>query len=185
MWITQPLKILENLRIFQTNGTVIQKFVAFLKLQKFLGNICPLDSYFVEKSRWVPLKLTFSQKKNWKALYETSAHMHEHLFSKTFDHSGLRTRGKSYSNLTFYIFVYNVPFSIRVEIINCRKKLTCELDHQRFFQRSVVLKELFQSTLAEKRSLFTKSFRKFRLERKKNTIFWVVKEQNFRGQRNV
>ena len=69
--------------------------------------------------------------------------LHKQLFSRTFYHSGLRTRGNSFSNLTFYIFVYNVLFSIRVEIINCRKKLTCELDHQRFFQRSVVLKELF------------------------------------------
>ena len=36
MWMTQPpkilVKLLENLRIFKTNGTVIQKFSAFLKL---------------------------------------------------------------------------------------------------------------------------------------------------------
>ena len=36
MWITQPpkilVKILENLRIFKTNGTVIQNVSAFLKL---------------------------------------------------------------------------------------------------------------------------------------------------------
>ena len=47
---TQPPKIvvnlLENLRIFQTNGTVIQKFLAFLKLWKFLGNICSFEQLF-------------------------------------------------------------------------------------------------------------------------------------------
>ena len=63
--------------------------------------------------------------------------LHKHLFSKSFNHLGLRTRGNSFSNLTFYIFVYNVLFSIRVEKINSRKKLSCELDHQRFFQWSV------------------------------------------------
>lgn len=82
------------------------------------------------------LKLTSSWK-NWKALYETS------VCIKTFDHSGLRTRSNNFSNLTFYIFVYNVLFSIRVEIINSRKKLSCELNHQRFFQRSVVPKQVF------------------------------------------
>ena len=44
MWITQPPKFLvklsENLRIFQTNGTVIQKF---------LGNISSFEQLFYRK----------------------------------------------------------------------------------------------------------------------------------------
>ena len=32
------VKLLDNVRIFQTNGTVIQKCLAFHKLQKYLGN---------------------------------------------------------------------------------------------------------------------------------------------------
>ena len=68
--------------------------------------------------------------------------LHKQLFSRTFYHSGLRTRGNSFSNLTFYIFVYNVLFSIRVEIINSRKKLSCEPDYQRFFQTSIVPKQV-------------------------------------------
>ena len=68
---------------------------------------------------------------------------YKHPFSRTFNHSGLRTRGNSFSNLTFYIFVYNVLFSIRVEKFNSRKKLSCELEHQTFFQRSVDPKQVF------------------------------------------
>ena len=59
MRIIQPPKIvvnlLENIPAFQTNGTVIQKFVAFLKLQKFQAIFAPSNSYLTEKSRWVPL----------------------------------------------------------------------------------------------------------------------------------
>ena len=59
--IIQPpkivVKLLENLRIFKTNETVIQKFLASLKLQKFLQAIfAPSSSYFTEKIRWVPLE---------------------------------------------------------------------------------------------------------------------------------
>ena len=39
----QPL---EKLRIFWTNGKVTQKFLAFLKLWKFLGNICSFKQLF-------------------------------------------------------------------------------------------------------------------------------------------
>ena len=38
----------------------IQKFSAFLKLQKFQGNICSFEELFYRKSRWVPLKTTTS-----------------------------------------------------------------------------------------------------------------------------
>ena len=68
MRITQPpkivVKLLENLPTFQTNGTVIQKFVAFLKLYRFLDNIAPSNSYFTEKSLWMPLckQRSFSHK---------------------------------------------------------------------------------------------------------------------------
>ena len=43
------VKLLENLRIFKTNGTVIQKISAFLKLQKFRGNICSFEQLFYRK----------------------------------------------------------------------------------------------------------------------------------------
>ena len=43
------VKLLENLPIFQTNGTLIQKFVAFLKLQNFLDSICSFEQLFYRK----------------------------------------------------------------------------------------------------------------------------------------
>ena len=49
MWITQLPKIvvslLETPRIFYTNGTIFQTFLA----------VALLSSYSTEKSRWVPL----------------------------------------------------------------------------------------------------------------------------------
>ena len=35
---------------------VIQKVLAFLKLKKFEAMFTPSNSYFTEKSRWVPLR---------------------------------------------------------------------------------------------------------------------------------
>ena len=43
------VRLLENLRIFKTNGTVIHKFSAFLKLYKFQGNICSFEQLFYWK----------------------------------------------------------------------------------------------------------------------------------------
>ena len=40
------IQLLEKLRIFWTNGKVTQKFLAFLKLWKFLGNICSFKQLF-------------------------------------------------------------------------------------------------------------------------------------------
>ena len=48
--------LLDVLRKLYINGTVIQKFLAFLKLQKMLGNFSSPNRYFTETTRWVPLQ---------------------------------------------------------------------------------------------------------------------------------
>ena len=53
MWITQPpkivVKLLENLRIFRRVGKGYPEILAFLKLQKYLGNICPFEQLLYRK----------------------------------------------------------------------------------------------------------------------------------------
>ena len=41
------------LRKLYINGTVISKFLAFLKLYKIVGIFASPNRYFTEKSRWV------------------------------------------------------------------------------------------------------------------------------------
>ena len=46
--------LLDMLRKLNMKGTVIQKFLAFLKLQKILGNFCFPEQIFTENGRWCP-----------------------------------------------------------------------------------------------------------------------------------
>ena len=52
---TQPSKIEGNkvaeLRLSYANGAVIQKVLAFLELQKFLGNICSFEQLYYRKRK--------------------------------------------------------------------------------------------------------------------------------------
>ena len=49
--------LLDMLRKLYMNGTVVysRKFLAFLRLNKFLGNLCFSEQIFYENSFWVPL----------------------------------------------------------------------------------------------------------------------------------
>ena len=49
--------LLDMLRKLYMNGTVVysRKFLAFLRLKKFLGNLCFSEQIFYENSLWVHL----------------------------------------------------------------------------------------------------------------------------------
>ena len=51
------------------NGAVIQKVLAFLELQKFLGNICSFEQLYYRKKVWVPLLKNEKNKTKTKIPY--------------------------------------------------------------------------------------------------------------------
>ena len=55
---------MEKLKISSTNGTIIQNLLAFLDFWKFLENSVASNSYFTERTRWVPLNIIF----RWRVL---------------------------------------------------------------------------------------------------------------------